>query len=821
MFENDPYYESIAIIGMSCRFPGAATIDEYWRNLREGVESITHFSDEELIASGSDPLLLDNPNFVKVGHILKDIESFDASFFGYSSQEAELIDPQQRLLLECAYEALEDGGCISQRLEKRVGVFAGMRYSGYSERLKPLTKKLGTSKGFEALLGVSLDQTAMRISYTLNLRGPSVSVQTACSTSLVAAHLACESLRAGECDVALAGAASIFIPQNLGYLFEKGMPTSPDGKCRAFDVNANGSGVGAGLGAVVLKRLSEALADRDQIYAVIRGSAVNNDGSSKVGFRSPSVAGEMEIIAEAIHMAGISPEAISFVEANGTGTFLGDSIELDALTRFFRDQTDKKGFCGIGSVKTNLGHLAHAAGMAGLIKTALCLKNGHLVPSLNFEEPNPKLIDGPFYVNTKHSPWETDAFPRSAIVNSFAIGGTNACMVLEEPPTSPLKNEKKNRPGFHILTLSAKNANVLRNLAEKYENFIKGHDETSLADICFTANSGREHFPCRFAAVADSTGQLREQIRSVTEGKIPFPEKNSSTESESAPRTAFIFADERRRYKGMGKQLYNVNSVFREKLDLCAELLKKHFELPLLPLIFEETDDPLTINSNTCAQSAVFATEYALAETWLSWGIKPFALMGCGIGEYAAACVAGVFSLEDALSLVTAHGRLDKGTPPEDESAEAFKRIASRIRYSEPSIPLLASGCNDIPERGRACNAEYWCKQLQTPDWFISGIKVLHKQECKLFLEIGPGSDLADMAKNAFSEQGTEWFPSFDKFPDDRRRILESLAELYIRGWNVNWPTFYQDYKANRISLPSYPFHRERCWFETEKKEQV
>ena len=699
MFETDASYEeAIAIIGMSCRFPGANNIDEFWRNLHEDVESLTFFTDEELLASGVPPDFLNNPNYVQAGCILDDIESFAASFFEYSVEEAELMDPQQRLLLECSYEALEDAGCAHQTYEGRVGVFAGMQYSGYAKVLEPLLTQGGTLKGFEALVGTSVDQACQRISYTLNLKGPSIGVQTACSTSLVAVHLACESIRNKECDIALAGAASIWMPQKMGFLYEEGMVASSDGHCRAFDVNGKGPGKASGLGMVVLKRFSEALADRDQIYALIRGDAVNSDGSSKVGYQAPGMQGNIEVIEEAMAMAEIKAETISYVEGNGTGTFLGDSIELDALTRVFRAQTDKKGFCSIGSVKTNIGHTVHAAGVAGLIKTALCLKHRQLVSSLNFETPNPKLSDSPFYVNTKLSEWQANAFPRRAVINSFAVGGSNACMILEEAPASPLTRDNESERSFRIMTLSAKSESALRNLAGRYENFLKRHLDASLVNICFTANTGREHFSHRFAAVADSTPQLYEQMHAVSSGKMPTDCVSGHVESGTVPKTAFLFADQGSQYIGMGRKLYNSQPCFRETLDRCAELLKAHLDLSILSVIFGEGVNLSMIHESTYAQPAIFALEYALAEMWRSWGIEPSVLMGHGVGEYVAACVAGVFTLADGLMLISARGRLNGHLSQKQEMTAPFVEIAEKVSYSAPRIGLISSDTGRLLE---------------------------------------------------------------------------------------------------------------------------
>ena len=517
-------------------------------------------------------------------------------------------------------------------------------------------------------------------------------------------------------------------------------------------------------------------------------------------------------------MAEIKAETISYVEGNGTGTVIGDSIELDALTRVFRAQTDKKGFCSIGSVKTNIGHTVHAAGVAGLIKTALCLKHRQLPPSLNFETPNPKLSDSPFYVNTNLSEWQANAFPRRAIINSFAVGGSNACMILEEAPASPLTRDDENERSFRIMTLSAKSESALRNLAGRYENFLKRHMDASLVNICFTANTGREHFPHRFAAVADSTLQLYEQMRAFSSGKMPTDCASGHIESGTLPKIAFLFADQGSQYIGMGRKLFNSQPYFRETLDRCADLLKEHLDLSILSVIFGEGVNLSMIDESTYAQPAVFAIEYALAEMWRSWGIEPSVLMGHGVGEYVAACVAGVFSLADGLMLISARGRLNQDLSQKEEMTASFQKIAEKVSYSAPRIGLVSSDSGRLLEDDEVRKMGYWRRQIREPAGLISGMEALHARGCELFLEIGAGSVLSEMNRKYFPKYAGAWLPSLDRESDDWHRVLETLGELYVRGWDVDWSAFNPDYQACRISLPTYSFERERCWFDTERK---
>ncbi|MFW9261376.1 type I polyketide synthase, partial [Nostoc sp. CALU 546] len=428
--------KGIAVIGMVGRFPGAKSIDEFWDNLCQGKESISFFSDEELEASGVDPAWLNDRNYVKAGVRLSDIEMFDAPFFDFSPKEAEIIDPQHRILLECAWEALENAGYNPSSGKGLTGVYVGTNMSNYFLSNLSSHPDIIQSRGLAVIYGNSQDFAATRVSYKLNLKGPSINVQTACSTSLVAVHSACQGLLNYECDMALAGGISIESLQKQGYFYQEGSITSPDGHCRAFDANAQGTIFGDGAGIVVLKRLEDALTDGDCIHAVIKGSAINNDGAAKVGYTAPSVSGQAEVIAEAQAIAGVAAETITYIEAHGTGTALGDPIEISALKKAFAARTKQKNFCAIASVKTNIGHLNTAAGVTGLIKTVLALKNQQIPPSLHFQQPNPEIdfANSPFYVNTKLSPWQSNGTPRRAGVSSFGIGGTNAHVILEQAP---------------------------------------------------------------------------------------------------------------------------------------------------------------------------------------------------------------------------------------------------------------------------------------------------------------------------------------------------------------------------------------------------
>src|SRR5919199_1366796 len=754
----------VAVIGMSCRFPGADNIEQYWQNLREGVESITFFSDEELLESGVNPALLNNPNYVKASPILSDVESFDAEFFGYPAKEAQLMDPQQRLLHECAWESLEDAGYNPLTYSGAIGLYAGASTNTYwLNNIFPNRHQLDANDdlrvatvdsmgGLQMMIANDKDYLTTRVSYKLNLTGPSVNVQTACSTSLVAIHMAIMRLLNGECDMVLAGGVSVQVPSQIGHLYQDGMIVSPDGHCRPFDAEARGTIFGSGVGLVVLKRLEEAIADGDRIYAVIKGSAINNDGATKVGYTAPKGDGQAAVATEAMAMAGVEAQTITYVETHGTGTVLGDPIEIEGLTQAFRSSIEKKNFCAIGSVKTNVGHLQIASGIVGFIKTALALHHKLLPPSLHFATPNPKIdfANSPFYVNTKLSEWKTEGIPRRAGVNSLGIGGTNAHVILEEAPceergrvlstSSPTLQHSFESDSealllaadrtVHLLTLSAKNEKALQELIQRYQDFLLAHPEASLADVCFTANTGRVHFNHRLCVMASDSVELLEGLRRVSAGQEAgdefrgglqglcltnhrgtegaeeevlrrekerggvFPYYGSLESGSGQAEVVFLFTGQGSQYVGMGRQLYETQPTFRESLNRCDEILRPYLEQPLLSVLYPDnpsinpkSNPPLSplskggsqnskLDETAYTQPALFALEYALFELWKSWGVEPAAVMGHSVGEYVAACVAGVFSLEDGLKLIAHRGRLMQSLPPDGEMVAVFADYA-------------------------------------------------------------------------------------------------------------------------------------------------
>ncbi|MHC5779988.1 type I polyketide synthase, partial [Nostoc sp.] len=584
----------------------------------------------------------------------------------------------------------------------QIGVFAGAGMNTYL--LKNLLSNpdlIQSLSGLQIAIGNDKDFVPTQVSYKLNLKGPSVNVNTACSSSLVTVQMGCQSLLNYECNLVMAGGVSVNVPQKEGYLYQQGSILSPDGHCRAFDANAQGCIDGSGVGIVVLKRLEDALADRDNILAVIKGSAINNDGSLKVSYTAPSVEGQAAVIAEAQAMAGIDVETINYIETHGTGTDIGDPIEIAALTQAFRVNTQKKGFCAIASVKTNIGHLGAAAGVAGLIKTVLALKYKQIPPSLHYEQPNPKInfAKSPFYVNTKLSEWKTDGTPRRAGVSSFGIGGTNCHLILEEAPLLPVETNDVERP-LHILTLSAKSEKALKDLTQRYQAYLQSHPEALLADVCFTANTGRSHFEHRLAAVAESTVQLTKQLSAcATEKEIAGLVKGQAN-SEKHPKIAFLFTGQGSQYIGMGRLLYETQPSFRAAIDRADEILRPYLEKPLLSVLYPATAENSLLNQTAYTQPALFALEYALFELWKSWGITPNIVMGHSLGEYVAACVAGVFSLEDGLRLVAERSRLMQSLPQEGEMVAVFadyERVASMLApYASQVVIASVNGSENI-----------------------------------------------------------------------------------------------------------------------------
>ncbi len=719
----------IAIIGMSGRFPGAKNVDEYWGNLRDGVESISFFTDKELETRGIDPALLRKPQYVKARGVLDGVELFDANFFGFTPREAETMDPQHRLFLECAWEALENAGYDPERYEGLIGVYGGVGPNTYFLKNLYSNRDLMELVGdFQMMLGNDKDFVTTRVSYKMNLRGPSVVVQTGCSTSLVAVSQACQSLLSGECDIALAGASSINVPQTSGYLYQNGGISSPDGHCRAFDAKAQGTVFSNAVGIVVLKRLEEALADGDCIHAIIKGAAINNDGSFKIGYTAPSVEGQSKVIRTAHLMAEVEPETITYVETHGTGTSLGDPIEIAGLTQAFRMGTQRSGFCAIGSVKTNIGHTDIAAGIAGLIKTVLMLKNKMIPPSLHFEQPNPEIDfpNSPFYVNSKLSEWKTEMSPRRAGVSSFGIGGTNVHVIAEEAPL--VAASETSRP-WKLLPLSARTATALDNVTRNLAYHLKQRPHLDLADVAYTLQVGRRGFGCRRVAVcrdiADAVAALEAQKADRESMSVQEPVRRD---------VVFMFSGQGSQYANMGLELYQTESVFRMHMDKCSEILQAYLAADLRDILYPGGKDleqsAQLLMQTGITQPALFTIEYALAQLWMSWGVTPAALVGHSIGEYVAACLAGVFSLQDALALVAARGRLMQDLPTGSMLAvplseqELQPYLGSHLSLAVINGPSLCvvSGEKEAVEalKEKLSERKLACRYLQTSHAFHS-----------------------------------------------------------------------------------------------------
>ncbi|HKE58549.1 MAG TPA: type I polyketide synthase, partial [Pyrinomonadaceae bacterium] len=574
----------IAIIGMAARFPGAPDVDSFWRNLRDGVESTHFFTDDELIAAGVDAATLNAPSFVKAKPILKDIDLFDASFFGMSPREAEVIDPQHRLYLENVWEALENAGYDPESYSGAISLYAGVGMSSYLlNNVLANPEALKSVGSYQAILYNLPDSLATRAAYKLNLKGACYTVQTFCSTSLVAVHLACQNLLNFESDMSVAGGVSIFVPQE-GYHYEEGGVLSPDGHCRAFDANAQGTISGSGLGSVVLKRLKDAMTDGDTIHAIILGTATNNDGSAKVSYTAPSVVGQAQVIVEAITTAGVEPEDISYIETHGTGTALGDPAEVAALTRAFRSQTGANGFCALGSVKTNIGHTEAAAGVAGLIKTVLALKHRQIPPSLHFETPNPEIdfANSPFYVNASLREWDRNGSPLIAGVSSFGMGGTNAHVVMRDAPATTTSGPS---PSEQLLVLSARTSAALETATDNLVSHLKTNPQLNLADVAYTLQRGRRPFSQRRFVVA----QNGEDAVAILESRDAKRVVTTTQDKRDTP-VVFMFSGQGAQYVQMGRGLYEKEPTFRAELDHCAELLLPELGLDLRQVLYPEPE---------------------------------------------------------------------------------------------------------------------------------------------------------------------------------------------------------------------------------------
>lgn len=842
---------AIAIVGLAGRFPQAEDLDAFWRNIAGGVESLATLSDAQLDAAGVPVALRENPAYVRRGTFVEQAEHFDAGFFGYSPREAQVLDPQQRVFLECAWEAIEHAGYAPGALPESVGVYAGASMNSYVHaqllRNLALAEAVG---GYQIMLGNDKDFLCTRVSYKLGLRGPSMTIQTACSTSLVAIQVACRALQRGECDMALAGGVSITFPLGAGYLYQEGMILSPDGHCRPFDADARGTRAGAGAGIVVLKRLSEALADGDTVHAVIRGIAINNDGAGKAGYTAPSVEGQVEVIATAQALAGVAPRSIGYVEAHGTATPLGDPIEIAALTQAFRASTPDVGFCRLGSLKANLGHLDAAAGVAGLIKTVLVLKNAQLPPLVNFRTPNPalQLERSPFQASAAGSAWATEAgTPRRAGVSSFGIGGTNAHAVLEEAPAQPALPAARDA---QLLVLSARSDAALDAACARLAAHLEAHPEQPLADVAYTLQTGRQAFAHRRALVAPDRAAA---IAALREPQRP-PVHAGRHEGGTRP-VAFLFSGQGSQHATMGRGLYRTEPVYRAVVDRCADILQPLIGADIRTLLHADGGGA-ALAETRITQPALFVTEVALATLWQHWGVVPQAMLGHSIGEYVAAHLAGVMSLEDALKVVAARGRLMQAMAPGSMAAvllgaqalelwledgveiaavnapgmctvagpgpavEAllgrlagagietralhtshafhsammepalapFLALLEDITLAAPTRPYVSnlSGTWITPQQ--ATSPAYWAEHLRRAVQFEAGLRTLAADPALQFVEVGPGSALTSLARLNLGAGAAQRVLASMRSATEARDDTQTLLEGAGRLWLAGCP---------------------------------
>ncbi|MBE9077336.1 acyltransferase domain-containing protein [Romeria aff. gracilis LEGE 07310] len=808
--------EPLAVVGMGCRFPGNVNSPEmFWSLLRRGIDATTGVPAER----GWDlaNLYSDDPDqpgklYVSKGGFLRNVDQFDAAFFGIPPREAIHLDPQQRLLLEVGWEAIEHAGLQPEKLRgSRTGVFIGITVNDYLQ----LQTRAGDLTAIDAYstTGNHLNAAAGRLSYTLGLQGPSMAVDTACSSSLVTVHLACQSLRQRECDLALAGGVNLALSPDGFVATSRARMLARDGRCKTFDAEADGFARGEGCGLVVLKRLSDAIAQGDPILALIRGSAVNQDGPSS-GLTVPNGPAQQAVIRQALANSGVQAEQISYVEAHGTGTALGDPIEIEALAAELCRNRSTEQPLFVGAAKTNLGHLESAAGIAGLIKLVLSLQHQTLPPHLNFNQPNPHIPWArlPIAIPTQLTPWPADNQPRRAGLSGFGVSGTNAHIVVEEATSQPLAAAEVDRP-LHLLTLSAKSETALRQLASRYELYLLTHTDTNLADLCFTANTTRARFKHRLSAVASSAEQLSQQLADFSAGQAS-PELWCGTESQ-LPKVAFLFTGEGSQLVQQGRQLYASQPTFRQVLLDCEEILRSRLSIPLLAILYPTSPEQARlIDQPAYAQPALFAVEYALSQLWQSWGVQPDWVFGQGVGEYAAACAAGLYSLEAGLLLAAERGQLmQQSAENAAEAMLAFERRAAEIGYRPLQRGLVSSLTGQIASDQEFSQRQYWSQQLQSSASLEVAMETLQRQGCQIFVEVGPDPNLINQGNNHLGLAGS-WLPSLRSGQPDWTTLLESAAVLNTQGVEIDWRGFDRDYPRQRLSLPTYPFQRQRFWVE-------
>ncbi|MCP3063707.1 acyltransferase domain-containing protein [Myxococcus sp. K38C18041901] len=866
--------EPIAIIGIGCRFPGGANdADSFWRMLRAGTDAVGEVPpsrwdiDAYYDADPSKP----GKMYTRNGAFLEGVDLFDPYFFGIPPRSAVNMDPQHRLLLEVAWEALEHAGIAPQSLAgSKTGVFIGGATGDYTQLIQG---KGADSIDASYLTGSLLTFATGRLSHFFDLQGPSLGVDTACSSSLVAVHLACQSLRSGESSLSLVGGVNLILTPQGTITTCKARMLAVDGRCKTFDAAADGYGRGEGCGMVVLKRLSEALADGDQVLAVIRGSAVNQDGHSS-DLTVPNGLAQQAVIRQALADAGLDPKQVGYVEAHGTGTSLGDPIELRALGAVFGEKRDGDAALQVGSVKTNIGHLEYAAGIAGLIKLVLSLKHGEVPAHLHFKRGNPYIPwnELPVAVPTQLAPWAARDGKRVGGVSSFGASGTNAHVVLEEAPEVERKGGKE-RPR-HVLALSARNEKALRELAGRYA---KGLGE-EVGDACFTANTGRARFGHRVAVVGRTGEELKEELARYASGGAV--EKGAEGQAKKAEEVVLLFTGQGVQHEGMGRELYETSETFRGVMKQCDEVVKGELGESLVEVLYGGKG--VLLEKSSVSQAALFSVEYALAEVWREWGVKPAAVMGHSLGEYVAACVAGVFSLEEGLKLVMERGRLMEGLEGEGKMVavlaseeevkgeggerliaavngpgevvlagrvkeveevegrlkargkecralktthafhselmepmkEGFERAAGKVEMQRAKLELV-SNVSGREVKGEEREAGYWARHLREPVRYWEGVKGLYERGYRVFVEVGPKPTLTGVGKRYLGEGEAQWVGSLRVGSSDWEMLLGSAAKLYVKGVEVDWEGVDKGYARRRVALPTYPFQRERYWLDS------
>jgi len=874
--------EPIAVIGIGCRFPGGCnTPESYWEFLENSGDAISEVpADRWDIDSfyDSNPELPGKMN-TRWGGFLDHVDQFEPAFFGISPREAKGIDPQQRLIMEVGWEALENAGEIPAQLKgSDTGVFIGISGSDYGKLLFKEPSRLDLYSG----TGNSTSIAANRLSYYLGLRGPSIAVDTACSSSLVAVHLACQSLNNSDCNLALAGGVNLILSPEMTIIFSKSRLMAPDGRCKTFDSSANGYVRSEGCGIVVLKRYSDALKDGNPIYGLIRSTHVNHDGESN-GLTVPNGLAQELLIKENLNKAGVEPSQVSYAETHGTGTVIGDPIEVNSLGSILGENRTTTTPLIIGSVKTNIGHLEQAAGVAGLIKVLLSLKHNKIPPHLHFKKINPliSLDEIPAVIPLQEVPWIPGHNKRIATVSGFSFGGVNAHAVVEEAPSYHLNGNECQRT-CHLLTISARDENALQEIAGQYKKYLESHPDTDTVSFCYTANACRSNFPLRLAVPGKNAKELEKGLTAFL-NKTYHP-GNMSGKGQSGHKPAFLFTGQGSQYPGMGRDLYRTQPVFRKEMDRCNEILETKHQIPLLFLIYDDHDEAL-LDQTGNTQPALFSLEYSMARMYQSWGIEPSVVMGHSVGEYVAACIAGVFSLEDGLKLIAARGKLIQSLPlngkmavlftnesraesaidpfkdrisiaalngPEnsvisgegdavDQVVESlsmagiqcvnlpvshafhsalmepilddFRKIAAEITYATPEIPYISNVTGQMAKKDEVCSAEYWCRHIRSTVKFESGVRALHKEGHRLFLEIGPTPVLSGMAGAFIPKEDVLFASSLKRGRDDWRSVMESLGSLYARGISINWRELDQPHHKTVLSIPTYPFQRQRCWY--------